>query len=55
MNGRLKITANTAGNYFYLEPFTPEKTIVSFLIGAAEGKALSCNDDYCAARFLTTQ
>jgi GNAT superfamily N-acetyltransferase len=29
------------------------KGIGSFLIGAAEGKALSCNDDYCAARFLT--
>jgi GNAT superfamily N-acetyltransferase len=144
MSGRLIITANNAGNYFYLEPFTTEKTVVlfrcpideynewlfqdairsqkdhiaktwllwelktgkvaaymslimdaiklsftekelhslnypfktipamkiaklavdeifsarykgigSFLIRAAEGKALSCNDDYCAARFLT--
>jgi GNAT superfamily N-acetyltransferase len=144
MNSRLKITANNAGNYFYLEPFTPKEMVVSFkcpideynewlfqdairsqkdhiaktwflrelktgkaaaymslimdaiklsftekelhslnypfktipamkiaklavdetfslrykgigsfLIGAAEGKALSCNDDYCATRFLT--
>jgi GNAT superfamily N-acetyltransferase len=144
MSRRLKITADNAGNYFYLEPFTLEETVVlfkcpineynewlfqdairsqkdhiaktwllrelktgkvaaymslimdaiklsftekelhslnypfktipamkiaklavdeifssqykgigTFLIGAAEGKALSCNDDYCAARFLT--
>jgi len=29
------------------------KGIGSFLIETAKGKALSCNDDYCAARFLT--
>jgi ribosomal protein S18 acetylase RimI-like enzyme len=27
--------------------------IGSFMIDAAIGKALGCNDDYCAARFLT--
>jgi ribosomal protein S18 acetylase RimI-like enzyme len=27
--------------------------IGSFMIEAAKGKALGCNDDYCAARFLT--
>jgi hypothetical protein len=25
MSGRLKITTDNAGNYFYLEPFTSEK------------------------------
>jgi len=29
------------------------KGIGSFMIGAAMWKALNCNDDYCAARFLT--
>ena len=29
------------------------KGIGSFLIETARGKALACNDDYCAARFLT--
>jgi len=29
------------------------KGIGSFMIGAAMWKALSCNEDYCAARFLT--
>ena len=29
------------------------KGIGTFMIGAAMWKALSCNDDYCAARFLT--
>jgi len=29
------------------------KGIGSFMVGAAMWKALSCNDDYCAARFLT--
>jgi hypothetical protein len=29
------------------------KGIGSFMINAAIGKALGCNDDYCAARFLT--
>jgi hypothetical protein len=29
------------------------KSIGSFMIDAAIGKALGCNDDYCAARFLT--
>jgi ribosomal protein S18 acetylase RimI-like enzyme len=29
------------------------KGIGSFMITAAEAKAVSCNDDYCAARFLT--
>ncbi|MCL2044464.1 MAG: hypothetical protein FWG89_10030 [Treponema sp.] len=27
--------------------------IVSFMIYAAMGKAIDCNEDYCAARFLT--
>ena len=27
--------------------------IGSFMINAAIGKAITCNDDYCAARFLT--
>jgi len=29
------------------------KGIGSFMINAAIGKAIKCNDDYCAARFLT--
>ena len=29
------------------------KGIGSFMINAAMGKAIDCNDDYCAARFLT--
>ena len=29
------------------------KGIGSFMINAAMGKAINCNDDYCAARFLT--
>jgi GNAT superfamily N-acetyltransferase len=29
------------------------KGLGSFMIKAAEEKAVSCNDDYCAARFLT--
>jgi len=29
------------------------KGIGSFMISAAMGKAIDCNDDYCAARFLT--
>jgi hypothetical protein len=29
------------------------KGIGSFMIGAAKGKALSCGNEYCAARFLT--
>jgi GNAT superfamily N-acetyltransferase len=29
------------------------KGIGSFMVKAAEEKAVSCNDDYCAARFLT--
>jgi hypothetical protein len=29
------------------------KGIGSFMIGAASEKAVSCNEDYCAARFLT--
>jgi len=29
------------------------KGIGSFMINAAMGKAVNCNDDYCAARFLT--
>jgi len=29
------------------------KGIGSFLIETAKGKALACNNDYCAARFLT--
>jgi GNAT superfamily N-acetyltransferase len=29
------------------------KGIGSFMLKAAEEKAVSCNDDYCAARFLT--
>ena len=32
---------------------TRYKGIGSFLIGAAASKALGCNKDYCAARFLT--
>jgi hypothetical protein len=32
---------------------TQYKGIGSFLIETARGKALACNDDYCAARFLT--
>ena len=33
--------------------FEKYKGIGSFMIGAAMWKALSCNNDYCAARFLT--
>jgi len=29
------------------------KGIGSFMINAAMGKAIDCNDEYCAARFLT--
>jgi len=29
------------------------KGICSFMINAAMGKAIDCNEDYCAARFLT--
>jgi len=32
---------------------TQFKGIGSFMIETARGKALACNDDYCAARFLT--
>ncbi|GHV86596.1 N-acetyltransferase [Spirochaetia bacterium] len=36
------------------QPFSEKyKGIGSFMIGAAIWKALGCNDDYCAARFLT--
>ena len=36
------------------QPFLEKyKGIGSFMLGAAMWKALSCNDDYCAARFLT--
>jgi hypothetical protein len=36
------------------QPFSEKfKGIGTFLIGAAMWKALSCNDDSCAARFLT--
>lgn len=36
------------------QPFLEKyKGIGSFMVGAAMWKALSCNKDYCAARFLT--
>ena len=37
-------------DYLFLEKF---KGIGSFMINAAKGKAIDCNEDYCAARFLT--
>jgi hypothetical protein len=42
--------AKLAVDGIFLERY---KGIGSFMISAAMGKAINCNDDYCAARFLT--
>ena len=41
---KLAVDAASAARY---------KGIGSFMINAAMGKAINCNEDYCAARFLT--
>ena len=42
--------AKLAVNSEYSEEF---KGLGTFMVDSAEGYALACNDDYCAARFLT--